>query len=166
MSEKVCERCTATAKNGSRCRNRTCRGDKCWQHLKRDSGLRVRPSQIQGAGMGLWTTRPFKPNEKIGKYTGERLTPAQLEERYPGNTRGEYVLCPNGGYCIDGKKTNSSTVRFANDSRGNSHLRNNAVFKQGSDVLRAGPQGIPANREVFVSYGRRYWQGEVRKKKA
>ena len=53
MSEKVCERCTATAKNGSRCRNRTCRGDKCWQHLKRDSGLRVRPSQIQGAGMGL-----------------------------------------------------------------------------------------------------------------
>ena len=36
MSEKVCERCTATAKNGSRCRNRTCRGDKCWQHLKRD----------------------------------------------------------------------------------------------------------------------------------
>ena len=45
-------------------------------------------------------------------------------------------------------------------------VRNNAVFKQGSDVLRAGPQGIPANREVFVSYGRDYWQGEVRKKKA
>ena len=103
MSEKVCERCTATAKNGSRCRNRTCRGDKCWQHLKRDSGLRVRPSQIQGAGMGLWTTRRFKPNEKIGKYTGEWLTPAQLEERYPGNTRGEYVLCPNSGYCMDGE---------------------------------------------------------------
>ena len=59
MSEKVCERCTATAKNGSRCRNRTCRGDKCWQHLKRDSGLRVRPSQIQGADARGLRTRNF-----------------------------------------------------------------------------------------------------------
>ena len=92
-------------------------GTVCWQHLKRDSGLRVKQSQIAAAGMGLWTTRRFKPNEKIGKYTGERLTQEQLRERY-GERRGEYVLCPNNGYCIDGKKTNSSTVRFANDSRG------------------------------------------------
>jgi hypothetical protein len=72
-------------------------------------------------------------------------------ERYPNNMRGEYVLCPNNGYCIDGAKTNSSSIRFANDARQTPH-KNNAVFKQGSDVLRAGPQGIPANREVFVSY--------------
>ena len=110
--------------------------------------------------MGLWTMRRFKPNEKIGTYTGERLTPQQLSECYPSNTRGEYVLCPNIGYCIDGRKSNSSTVRFTNDSRGHSHLKNNAVFKQGSDVLRAGPQGIPANREIFVSYGRDYWKSE------
>ena len=148
QSEKVCEQCTATTKTGTQCRNRTCRGDKCWQHLKRDSGLRVKKSQIAAAGMGLWTTRRFKPNEKIGNYTGERLTQAQLKQLYPNNKRGEYVLCPNNGYCIDAKKTNTGVVRFANDSRGNRSLRNNAVFKQGSDVLRAGPQGIPANREV------------------
>jgi len=160
QSEKECEQCTATAKSGNRCRNRTCKGTLCWQHLKRDSGLRVKQSQIAAAGMGLWTTRRFKPNEKIGKYTGERLTPQQLSERYPNNKRGEYVLCPNSGYCIDGRKSNSSTVRFTNDSRGHSHLKNNAVFKQGSDVLRAGSQGIPANREIFVSYGRDYWKSE------
>ena len=68
QSERECERCTATAKSGNRCRNRTCRGTVCWQHLKRDSGLRVKQSQIAAAGMGLWTTRRFKPNEKIGKY--------------------------------------------------------------------------------------------------
>jgi hypothetical protein len=109
--------------------------------------------------MGLWTTRRFKPNEKIGKYTGERLTHQQMLERYPNNKRGEYVLCPNNGYCIDGAKTNSSSIRFANDARQTPH-KNNAVFKQGSDVLRAGPQGIPANREVFVSYGSDYWNAE------
>ena len=59
MSEKVCERCMATAKSGSRCRNRTCRGDKCWQHLKRDSGLRVKPSQIQGA-TSIFAKTPMK----------------------------------------------------------------------------------------------------------
>ena len=159
QSEKECEQCTATAKSGNRCRNRTCKGTLCWQHLKRDSGLRVKQSQIAAAGMGLWTTRRFKPNEKIGKYTGERLTKQEMLARYPNNKRGEYVLCPNNGYCIDGKKTNSSSIRFANDSKGNSQLKNNAVFKQGSDVLRAGPQGIPANREIFVSYGSDYWKG-------
>ena len=156
QSERECDQCTATAKSGNRCRNRTCRGTLCWQHLKRDSGLRIMRSQVAAAGMGLWTTRRFKPNEKIGKYTGERLTHQQMLERYPNNKRGEYVLCPNNGYCIDGAKTNSSSIRFANDARQTPH-KNNAVFKQGSDVLRAGPQGIPANREVFVSYGSDYW---------
>jgi hypothetical protein len=159
QSERECDQCTATSKSGNRCRNRTCRGKLCWQHLKRDSGLRVKSSQIAAAGMGLWTTRRFKPNEKIGNYTGERITKQQMLARYPNNKRGEYVLCPNNGYCIDGKKTNSSSIRFANDSKGNSQLKNNAVFKQGSDVLRAGPQGIPANREIFVSYGSDYWKG-------
>ena len=159
QSERECDQCTATAKSGNRCRNRTCRGTLCWQHLKRDSGLRIMRSQVAAAGMGLWTTRRFKPNEKIGKYTGERLTHQQMLERYPNNKRGEYVLCPNNGYCIDGAKTNSSSIRFANDARQTPH-KNNAVFKQGSDVLRAGPQGIPANREVFVSYGSAYWNAE------
>jgi hypothetical protein len=159
QSERECDQCTATAKSGNRCRNRTCRGTLCWQHLKRDSGLRIMRSQVAAAGMGLWTTRRFKPNEKIGKYTGERLTKQEMLERYPNNKRGEYVLCPNNGYCIDGAKTNSSSIRFANDARQTPH-KNNAVFKQGSDVLRAGPQGIPANREVFVSYGSAYWNAE------
>ena len=159
QSERECDQCTATAKSGNRCRNRTCRGTLCWQHLKRDSGLRIMRSQVAAAGMGLWTTRRFKPNEKIGKYTGERLTKQEMLERYPNNKRGEYVLCPNNGYCIDGAKTNSSSIRFANDARQTPH-KNNAVFKQGSDVLRAGPQGIPANREVFVSYGSAYWKAE------
>jgi hypothetical protein len=113
QSEKECERCTATTKSGDRCRNRTCRGDRCWQHLKRDSGLRVKASQIPGAGLGLWTTRRFKPNEKLGKYTGEELTWQQVEQRYPRNKRGEYVLCKNQRTCVDAKKTNTNVVRYA-----------------------------------------------------
>ena len=153
QSERECDQCTATSKSGNRCRNRTCRGELCWQHLRRDSGLRVKQSQIAAAGMGLWTTRRFKPNEKIGNYTGERLTKQQMLARYPNNKRGEYVLCPNNGFCIDGKKTNSSSIRFANNSKGNSQLKNNAVFKQGSD------RKANLRTKIFVSYGSDYWKG-------
>ena len=61
-------------------------------------------------------------------------------------------------YDVDAKKTNTNVVRYANDSRGSS-FSNNAYVRPGSDVLRAGSRGIPANREVFWSYGSDYWKG-------
>ena len=84
QSVKECQRCEATTKSGNRCKNRTCRGKLCWQHLKKQEGLRVKPSGIQGAGMGLFTTKPFKKNEKIANYTGEQMSRAQINQRYPG----------------------------------------------------------------------------------
>ena len=78
QSIKECQRCEGTAKSGNQCKNRTCRGKLCWQHLKKRDSLRVKPSGIQGAGMGLFTTKPFKKNEKIVDYTGERMSRAQI----------------------------------------------------------------------------------------
>jgi hypothetical protein len=47
----------------------------------------------------------------------ENLSRVAIENRYPGNTGGDYVLCdgniPNS-HCVDGRKTNSSASRFAN----------------------------------------------------
>ena len=96
QSMKECQRCSATTKAGSRCRNRTCRGTTCWQHLKSKKGLRVKQSQVPHGGLGLWTTKRYKPNEKIGKYKGEKLTKAQVNQRY-GSRTGEYVYCPTAG---------------------------------------------------------------------
>ena len=92
QSIKECQRCTANTKRGTRCKNRTCRDDLCWQHLKKEKHLRIKKSQIPGAGLGLWTTRKFKPSERIGKYTGEKMSRDKVDEIYPGNTRAEYVL--------------------------------------------------------------------------
>ena len=64
QSVKECDRCQAQTKSGNQCRNRTCKSDRCWQHLKRDDGLRIKSSQVPGGGMGLWTTRRYKPNEQ------------------------------------------------------------------------------------------------------
>jgi hypothetical protein len=154
QSIKECERCQAMTKSGEQCRNRTCKADRCWQHLRRDEGLRIKQSQVPGGGMGLWTTRRYKPNEKIGMYTGEKMSRAQVKQRY-GDATGQYVLCTNNTTCIDARKSNSSAVRYANDSR-KTKFKNNAKLR-GQWLVAAG-SGIPANREIFTSYGPDYWK--------
>jgi len=155
---KECQRCKATTKAGHRCKNRTCRGKYCWQHLKKGQGLRVKPSEIAGAGFGLFTTKPFKKNEKIVDYTGERVSRAEIDRRYVGTT-GQYVLCEGNrpkSRCVDARKTNSGAGRYANDARG-SNQRNNARFLQRGFGIKAS-RNIPVGREVLVSYGRGYWR--------
>ena len=109
---------------------------------------------MPGGGLGLWTAKRFKPNEKIGEYKGEKLTKGQVTQRY-GTRTGQYVYCPSSNKCIDARKTSSSVVRYANDKRGTA-LKNNARLR--GQYLKAGPQGIPANREVLASYGAAYWR--------
>ena len=119
----------------------------------------MKKSEIAGAGFGLFTTKPFKKNQKIADYTGENLSRAAIERRYPGNTRGEYVLCDGNrptSRCVDGRKTNSGAARFANDSRG-TNKRNNARFLQRGFGIKA-TQNISPGREILVSYGRDYWR--------
>eukprot|EP01048_Picozoa_sp_COSAG05_P001316 COSAG05_NODE_43_length_25931_cov_49.314636_29_plen_160_part_00 len=154
QSKKECQQCTAQTNSGRRCKNRTCKSGKCWQHLKRDDGLRVKPSQISSGGTGLWTTKRIKPNQRIGRYTGESMTRSQLQQRY-GNQTAQYALCSSKNKCVDARKTNSSAVRFANDAR-RTQFKNNARLR-GLNLV-AGSRGIPANREIFAAYGPDYWR--------
>ena len=118
----------------------------------RDEGLRVKPSTVPGAGLGLFATKDFRPSDKIAAYTGEQLTRAAIDERY-GDERGEYVLCRDSKRCIDSRATNSSAARYANDSRG-TDFRNNSRFK----ALRLeASRRIRPGDEIFVAYGREYW---------
>lgn len=161
MSQVVreCDRCVATTKSGAPCGNRTCRGTKCWIHTKTQEGLRIRTSQVPNGGFGLYTTRRFPAGAKIADYTGEKMTRAQVGQKY-GMRRGDYVVCRNDRECFDGAQTNSSFARYANDARGTPFV-NNARFTAGRTVpiLRA-TRAIPADREIFVSYrgsGGDYW---------
>ena len=153
QSKRTCSQCTATTAKGTRCRKRTCRSGLCWLHLKRDEGLRIKPSSVPGAGLGLFATEDFSRTDNIAPYTGEQLTRAAVEQRY-GDERGEYVLCRDSKRCIDSRATNSSAARFANDSRG-TDFRNNARFR----ALRLeATRRIRPGDEIFVAYGRDYWR--------
>jgi hypothetical protein len=157
---RECDRCVATTKSGAQCRNRTCRGQKCWLHTKSQDGLRIKPSQVANGGFGLHTTKRFPAGAKLADYAGEKLTRAQVGQKY-NMRRGEYVVCRNDNECFDGARTNSSFARYANDARGTPFV-NNARFTPGrtAPILRA-TRAIPADREIFVSYrgsGGDYWK--------
>ena len=125
---KNCSRCVANTKSGARCKNRTCKSQLCWAHLKRDKGLRIKPSTVP-LGQGLFASRKIKKNAKITEYSGEALTRAQVNAKY-GDKTAEYTLCLGDGptaKCRDGRNTNSGPGRFANTARG-SGRRNNAKF--------------------------------------
>ena len=158
QSVRTCSQCTATTAAGTRCRKRTCRGPVCWQHAQSQHGLRVKPSQIQNAGFGLFATKRMAKDARIAAYDGEHRTRADVKEEY-GDETGQYVLCRSDRECFDASASNSSLARFANDARGSS-FTNNARFTRGAKgppLLRAA-RAIPAGREVLVSYGREYWR--------
>jgi uncharacterized protein len=158
QSVRTCSQCTATTSAGTQCRKRTCRGPVCWQHAQQQHGLRVKPSQIQNAGFGLYATKRLAKNARVASYTGEHRTRNQIAQKY-GTDTGQYVLCRSDAECFDASKTNSSLARFANDAHGTT-FKNNAKFTPGGPTgtpLLRSTRAIPAGREIYVSYGREYW---------
>ena len=158
QSVRNCQRCTAITKAGDRCRLRTCRGKKCWVHLKSQDNLRIRASTLPNAGLGLFAASKVIPRQQnIAPYSGERLTREQVNSKY-GDERAEYVFCANSRHCIDGSKTNSSAARFANDNRGQ---RSNSKFvydNRNQRVNLRSTRQIPPGDEIFVHYGADYWR--------
>jgi hypothetical protein len=62
---------------------------------------------------------------------------------------------------LDAGSTPKALARYANDARGLSRIKgltNNAVYTEdNSKVYIESIKDIPANAEIFVSYGKEYW---------
>jgi hypothetical protein len=161
MSEITSHQCEAF-KTGThiRCRNQTKRGKFCVAHQARDLGIKVTKSKIPAAGLGLVTVVPRKKGDKITDYTGKvtRVEP-------PGN--GRYVLQTAKNHFIDAENPLSSGYgRWINDARPeNRPLVNNSAFaidNRTKKVAVKATKNIPANKEVFLPYGRAYWSAVKR----
>ena len=79
----------------------------CWIHAKSQHGLRIKPSQIQSAGLGLYATKRLAKNARIASYMGETQTRAQVKAQY-GTDTGQYVLCRSNNECFNASNTNAS----------------------------------------------------------
>lgn len=131
----------------------------CWQHLRKEMGLRVSESRIRGAGKGLFATRDFHPGEMISKYTGDVLGQDDLYERYEHNDQ-PYVLCIDVDHCIDARSTQAAVARYANAC---DHPRTGRASTCNSrfihDALVA-TKHIWEGDEILVPYQRHTWYGE------
>ena len=106
------QRCTATTRLGKHCRQKTAKGQFCYNHMRMDGGLRVTKSTVPRADMGLFAARPFAKGDKVASYTGDTI---DLSDDSDG---GSYVLSLTRTTGIDAARTNAGYGRWANDPRG------------------------------------------------
>jgi len=124
--------------------------------------LSIKKSQVPSAGHGLWAEKNFKRGEIIVKYEGEKITWKECERRNQEQEGyGDYYFFISKTNCIDAQHTTWAQGRYANDASGLIRikgLRNNARYEiiNGEVVIKAS-RNIKSGEEIFVSYGRSYW---------
>jgi hypothetical protein len=160
---RECVRCTGITRAGTQCKRNTCKYFKyCYQHTRSLLGLRIAPSNIPDGGEGLFTTRDIARNQNIAGYTGAVKTRAQFDQ-----ARSAYAFEVNRDWIIDAVSTQSGIARWANSCRaanqraGDCH-QNNAKFVVNNRAktvrLRAKDRMIRAGDEIYVSYGRAFFE--------
>ena len=149
------QRCTANTKAGVHCKQRTAKGQYCWNHLRSIEGLRIKKSDVPNAGLGLFAARDLPANKRID-YTGDKI------QVVPGQG-GPYFLEITNSMAIDAARTNCGQGRWANDPRGTDKTAN-------SEFVVYTPRGgtrtaclrtlrpIKNGEEILIKYGGTYWR--------
>jgi len=147
-------RCIAVKRNGEQCGARTKHGSRCWNHMQRDLGLRIKQSGIVGAGKGLWTSDPRKTNERITKYTGDISMDSDQEH---GGSK--YVLQLSKSVSLDAARTDTAAGRMINDPRGSGFQKNTkfVLDNRARTVRIVATRPLKSNTELFLPYGDKYW---------
>jgi hypothetical protein len=168
------QRCIGHRRDGQRCARRSVIGcPYCFQHLRSDRHLRIKPSSIPNAGKGLYaedTTQAqnaiiFRRGDDIIEYIGENITRQQLNQRYQIHT-APYAIQVRGDDNSNGPLyIDSALVRgvgsLSNHRAGNHQNAKFVVnFRNNTAKLRA-IKNILNNSEIFVNYGHQYQIHEV-----
>ncbi|MGZ3839402.1 MAG: SET domain-containing protein [Flavisolibacter sp.] len=122
-----------------------------------ENQLEVKDSTIPGSGKGLFTKKPIPKGTRIVEYKG-RVT---VWDEVKNDSDNGYIYTINDNHVIDARRTTKALARYANDARGLIKIKgitNNCVYT--NDGLRAyieSVKDIPAGAEIFVGYGKEYW---------
>lgn len=94
------------------------------------------------------------------EYKGEIKT---WEEASSGKSFNGYIYYVNKDYVIDARKTTDALARYANDARGlgtvEGRRSNNSKYVVDDDqrVYIESFRNIEPGEEIFVGYGKEYW---------
>ena len=91
------------------CDRLTSHSDLCWQHAEEMWGVRVRPSLIPGAELGLFaSTRSFKRGDVICPYLGKVMSGSDFRA-----LPSAYGVQLSGGRVLDARRTSDGLGRYA-----------------------------------------------------
>ena len=120
--------------------------------------LKVKDSLLPSAGKGLFTTEFIPKGTKIVEYKGKITTWKEVDHNEGNNG---YIYFVKRNYVIDASTYPSALARYANDARGIQRVKgltNNAEYvEDGLKVYIQAVKDIPAGSEIFVEYGKEYW---------
>jgi uncharacterized protein len=120
--------------------------------------LKVKTSILPGCGKGLFTKIFIPKGIIITEYTG-KITSFKDADHDEGNN--QYLFYVSRNHVIDARGHHESPGRFINDARGHKKivgLTNNAKYiTVGKRVFITAIKKILPNDEIFISYGKEYW---------
>jgi len=122
--------------------------------------LFIQPSQLPGAGKGLFT-KVFIPQKAFVIEHKGRVTTWDAVKHDIDNA---YLFYVNRHHILDAKPYTKALGRYANDASGTAQvpgLENNCryVVASGKVYIKA-IRDIPAGSEILVYYGPGYWEQE------
>jgi hypothetical protein len=121
--------------------------------------LYLKKSDLPGAGKGLFTKVDIPKGTVIVEYKG-RVTTWDAIKHEDG--KNGYLYYVNSKCVINAKPLVNTFGRFANDAAGRvrvKSLRNNSEYvEKNKRCYIKSTRKIHASQEIFVSYGREYWE--------
>ncbi len=123
-----------------------------------ENQLTVRKSRLPNAGKGLFTKKMIPKGSRIVEYKGMITTWKDVNHDDGANG---YIFFVSRNHVIDARHTTSELARYANDAKGLQRVKgltNNSEYeREGKSVYIRATKNIPAGEEIFVGYGKEYW---------
>jgi len=120
--------------------------------------LVIKRSSLPGAGKGLFTKNFIPKGTPIVEYKGKITTWKEVEHN---NGENGYIYYVKRSHVIDASNNTEELARYANDAPGITRVKgvtNNAEYvEDGVRVFIQAKKDIPAGSEIFVPYGKEYW---------
>ena len=122
--------------------------------------LYVDPSQIEGAGNGLYTAITIYKGEVISIFKGEFINAIEQNRRIALG-ENQYFITLLTGRVMDSKHIDCF-AKYANDVNGNSksEFKNNSfiTLNENDEPCIVASKTIKSGSEIFCDYGKNYWK--------
>ncbi len=119
--------------------------------------LKVKKSTIPGCGKGLFTQKHIAAGTIITEHTG-KITTWKAADFSGCNP---YLFYVTKNHVIDARHHHAVYARFANDAKGYKRVsgftNNSKYIIIDKRVFITAIKDIKAGREIFISYGKEYW---------